>query len=77
MFVRFLPELVQDSVCLGDVLNRFRVLPVLFRRTFIGRHICLHWVTAISVPILPRQSFNTLSSASIYAGHRSPIGHPT
>jgi len=41
MFVRFLPELVQDSVCLGDVLDRFCVLPGLFCRTFIGRHICL------------------------------------
>ena len=30
MFVRFLPKLMQDSVCLGDVLDGLGVLPVLF-----------------------------------------------
>ena len=51
MFVRFLPELIQDSVCLGDVLDRFCVLPVLFCCRFVRRHISLLW------PILPRQKF--------------------
>jgi hypothetical protein len=43
VFVRFLPEPVQDSVCLGDVLDRFCVLPLLSCRRFVGRHICLLW----------------------------------
>ena len=41
MLVRLLPELVQDSVCLGDVLDRLCVLPVLFCCRFVRRHICL------------------------------------
>jgi len=54
VFVRFLPEPVQDSVCLGDVLDRFCVLPLLLCRRLVSRHICPLW------PILPRQSFDPL-----------------
>jgi len=49
MFVRFLPELVQDSVCLGDVLDRFRVLWVLFCCRLVRRNICLLWPTLRSL----------------------------
>jgi hypothetical protein len=34
---------VQDSVCLGDVLDRLGVLPVQFWCRFVPRHICLLW----------------------------------
>jgi len=39
MFVRFIPEPVQDPMCLGDVLDRLYALSLLFRCSLIGRHL--------------------------------------
>jgi hypothetical protein len=41
MPVELLPEFAENLVCLGDVMDRFCVLPVLFFCRFVRRHIRL------------------------------------
>ena len=61
MLVRFLPELMQNSVRLGDVLDRFCVLLVRFCCRLVCHYVCLLWpaVMLLDEPILPPQSLES------------------